>query len=120
MVPAQATTVIVTGKAEELVTQVQLSTGRVVSTIVTVWLHCAVLVQSSTPCQVRVMILGHVPLVTVLTTVITTPLLGVPAGGTQAFVHVGGLKLHVVPHSTVLFDEQSKEKAQPPGGEMTV
>jgi len=63
---------------------------------------------------------GQVPFVTVLTTVTTTPLLGVPGGGEQAFVHAGGLKLQAEPHSTVLFDEQSKVNAQPPGGAMTV
>ena len=57
---------------------------------------------------------------TVLTMVSTTPLLTVPGGGAHAFVQVGGSKLHAVPHSTVLFDEQSKEKPQPPGGGMTV
>jgi hypothetical protein len=49
-----------------------------------------------------------------------TPLLGVPAAGTQLFVQPGGLNVHVVPHSTVLFDEQSKENVQPPGGAITV
>jgi hypothetical protein len=62
------------------------------------------------------MTLGQVPLVTVLMTVTTTPLLGVPGGGEHALVHVGGLKVQAVPHSTVLFDEQSKVNAQPPGG----
>jgi hypothetical protein len=62
------------------------------------------------------MTIGQVPLVTVLMTVTTTPLLGVPGGGEQLFVHVGGLKVQAEPHSTVLFDEQSKVKAQPPGG----
>ena len=51
---------------------------------------------------------------------LTTPLLGVPAGGTHALVHVGGLKVQAVPHCTVLFDEQSNVKVQPPGGAMTV
>jgi hypothetical protein len=50
----------------------------------------------------------------------TTPLDTVPAAGTQAFVQVGGLKFHWVPHSTVLFEEQIKENAQPPAGAMTV
>ena len=58
--------------------------------------------------------------VMVLTMVSTTPLLGVPAAGTHALVQVGGLKFHWVPHSTVLFEEQIKEKAQPPAGAMTV
>ena len=58
------------------------------------------------------MIWGQVPLVTALTTV-TTTLLGVPAGGTHAFVHVGGLKFHAVPHSTVLLVAQSSVNVQP-------
>jgi hypothetical protein len=62
------------------------------------------------------MTIGQVPLVTVLMTVTTTPLLGVPGGGEQLFVQVGGLKVQAEPHSTVLFDEQSKVNAQPPGG----
>jgi hypothetical protein len=100
--------------------QLQSRKGGVVSTTVTVWLHCAMLPQSSTPFHVRVMTLGQVPLVTVLMTVTTTPLLGVPGGGEQLFVHVGGLKLQVEPHSTVLLDAQSNVNAQPPGGWMTV
>jgi hypothetical protein len=62
---------------------------------------------------------GQVPLVTVLMMVRTTPLDGVPAGGAQALVHVGGLKLHWVPHSTVLFDEQIMDKVQPAAGVTT-
>jgi hypothetical protein len=62
------------------------------------------------------MTLGQVPLVTVLMTVTTTPLLGVPGGGEHAFVQVGGLKVQAVPHSTVLLEEQSSVNAQPPGG----
>jgi len=65
------------------------------------------------------MIIGHVPLVTVLMTVTTTPLLGVPGGGTHAFVQVGGLKDHWVPHSTVLFVAQISVKTHPAAGETT-
>jgi hypothetical protein len=56
----------------------------------------------------------------VLMMVSTTPLLGVPAAGTQLLVQVGGSKFHWLPHSTVLFEEQIKENAQPPAGAMTV
>jgi hypothetical protein len=66
------------------------------------------------------MILGQVPLVIVLMIVTTTPLLGVPGGGAQLFVQLGGLKVHVVPHSTVLFEEQSRVNVQPPAGCITV
>jgi hypothetical protein len=100
-----------------LVTHVQLSTGGVVSTTVTVWLHWETLPQSSTPCQDRVMICGQVPFVTVPVIVTTTPLLGVPGGGTQALVQVGGLKLQLVPHSTVLLVAQIKVKRQPATGD---
>jgi hypothetical protein len=55
MTPEQAWMVMVTGKADELVIQVQLSTGGMVSTTVTVWLHWSWLPQSSDACQVRVM-----------------------------------------------------------------
>ena len=73
------------GVAAELRRQLQSRTGGVVSTTVTVWLQVAVAPQSSLPCHVRVMTIGHVPLVAVLTTVIVT--LGtVPAGGQQLFV----------------------------------
>src|SRR5438477_8155760 len=57
--------------------QLQLSTGGVVSTTVTVWLHLATLPQSSTACQVWVMTHGQEPLVTVLKTVSVTPPFGV-------------------------------------------
>jgi hypothetical protein len=110
---------MVTGKAEELVTHVQLRTGGMVSTTVMVWLHWSWLPQSSTPCQVRVMIWGQVPLVTVPMTETTTPLLGVPGGGEQAFVQVGGLNVHVVPHWTVLLLAQSMAKVQPAAGVTT-
>src|SRR5829696_3681992 len=49
--------------------QLQLSTGAMVSTIVTVWLHCAELPQGSVAFQVRVMTRGQNPLVIVLTMV---------------------------------------------------
>ena len=71
------------------------------------------------PCQVRVMTWGQVPLVMVLTMVSMTPLEGVPCGGTQALVQVGGLKLHWVPHSTVLFDAQFKVKTHEASGVTT-
>ena len=57
------------------------------------------------------MIWGQAPLVTVLITVTTTPLVG--GGATHAFVHVGGSKLQAVPHSTVLLVAQSMVKVQP-------
>ncbi len=56
---------------------------------------------------------GQVPLVTVLTTVTTTPLLTVPGGGEQLFVQVGGSKDHFVPHSTVLLVAQIIAKLHP-------
>jgi hypothetical protein len=62
---------------------------------------------------------GQLPLVTVLTTVTTTPLLGVPGGGEQLFVHVGGLKFQVEPHSTVLLVAQMRVKVHPGPGETT-
>ena len=79
------------GKAAELVRQAQSRTGGVVSTIVIFWLQVATCWQSSTACQVRVMMVGQTLLVTVLTTVSTTPLLGVPNGGAQALVQTGGV-----------------------------
>src|SRR6185295_4658404 len=65
MVLWHAVTVRTTGMAAELVMQAQLRTGGVVSTTVTVWLHVATFMQSSTACQVRVITCGQVPLVTV-------------------------------------------------------
>jgi hypothetical protein len=59
------------------------------------------------------MICGQVPLVVVPTMVSWTPLLGVPGGGTQAFVQVGGSKFQLVPHSTVLFVGHNKVNAHP-------
>jgi len=115
----QACTVMITGKADELVTQLQFSTGGMVSTTVTVWLHWSWLVQSSIACQVRVMTMGQVPFVTVLTTVTTTPLLGVPGGGEQLFVQVGGLKDQFVPHCTVLFVAQIRVNVHPGPGDTT-
>ena len=58
-------------------------------------------------------------MVVVLRIVRTTPLDGVPGGGTQALVQAGGLKFHWVPHSTVLFDAQFRAKAQAASGVTT-
>src|SRR5262249_43103336 len=76
----------------------QLMTEAVVSTTVTVWLHCAVLPHASVATQVRVAskVVPQCPavLVTVPTSVITAlPLLSVA---------VGGSKVQVVPSCTVL------------------
>jgi hypothetical protein len=48
-----------------------------------------------------------------------TPLPGVPSGGQQALVNVGGLNVHVVPHSTVLFGAQISANG-PVWGPLTV
>src|SRR5437773_11162063 len=56
------------------------------------------------------MICGHFPLVTVLTTLITTPVPGVPGLGQHGFTGVGGSNCQVVLHSTVLFVAQANEK----------
>src|SRR5437588_632267 len=79
----------------------QVIVGGVVSTTVTVWLHCALLVQASVACQVRVAVIvfPHDALVTVLTIVIV----GV---GSQASVALGVSKLHAVPHSMSLSPPQ--------------
>jgi hypothetical protein len=53
----------------------------------------------------------------VLTTTTTTPLLGVPGGGEQLFVQVGGSKVQVWPHWTVLLVAQSNVNMHPGAGE---
>src|SRR4051812_5892301 len=100
--------------------QLQNRTGGVVSTTVTVWLHVAVWPQSSTALQVRVMTFGQVPLVTVLRTVtVTFP--GPPVAGLgQGFTGVGGSKVQVEPHSTVLLVAQMSENPQPVAGGLTL
>jgi hypothetical protein len=77
-------------------------TGRVVSTTVTVWLHCAKFVQASLTRQVRVAVkvLPQVALVTVLTMAMDT---FVPP---QPSFAVGAVKLQALPHSTTKFDAQ--------------
>src|SRR2546423_988502 len=92
--------------------QLQLITGGVVSTTVTVWLHVSVWPQSSTPCQVCVITQGQLPLVTVPTTVIVT-LPGPPAASGHWLVQPGGSKVQVVPHSTVLLVAQMRENPPP-------
>ena len=84
----------------------QLITGGVVSTMVTVWLHEALLVQQSVTCQVRVIASAQGPamLVVVPTTMTVTWLLQ------QGLDAVGLSKLHDEPHSTVLFVAQVKLK----------
>ena len=74
----------------------QLIVGGVVSTTVTVWLQVFELPQGSVATQVRVMICGQVPLVSVLRIVMAalTPL--------QTSLALGESKLQAVPHSTVL------------------
>ena len=82
--------------------EAQVTTGGVVSTTVTVWLHRLVLPQSSTTRQLRVAVKPHEPetLVTVLT--VTSEMLLPPQG---VFPSSGGLKPHMLPHSADLFDE---------------
>ena len=99
--------------------QLQLSTGGVVSTTVTVWLHLALLPQSSTACQVWVMTHGQEPFVTVLMTVTVTPPFGVPGWGQHALVHVGGSNVQLVRHSTVFLGAQFNANG-PVTGESTV
>src|ERR1035437_7304068 len=81
---------------DTVLSRAQVSPGGVVSTTVTIWRQVLVFPQASMTSQVRVMTCGQTPLVTVLATVITTfePL--------QASVTIGALKLHSVPHCTVL------------------
>ena len=81
MVLEQAVTV--RGMAGLLRRQLQSSTGGVVSTTVTIWLHEATAPQLSRAVHVRVIIMGHEPLVTVVTLMSVTPLLVVPAWGQQ-------------------------------------
>src|ERR1051325_62727 len=77
-----------------------VNTGGVVSTTVTVWLHLAVNPLQSVPCHIRVIFMGHVPLVVVFSTV---SVILVPQ---HALVARGSSKAHVVPHSTVLLGGQ--------------
>src|ERR1041385_4145703 len=51
----------------------QTSVGGVVSTTVTLWLHERTVPHWSVACQVRVRVLGQLPLVSVRRTVIVTP-----------------------------------------------
>ena len=70
--------------------------GGVLSTTVTVWVQVLLLVQQSVATQVRVMTVGHEPLVTVVREVMVT---FVPQ---QASVAVGVSKDQTLPHCTVL------------------
>jgi hypothetical protein len=92
--------------------------GGLVSATVTVCWQKAFVPQESIACQVTVMTVGQVPLVTALRMVrVTGP--GAPEASTHGFTGVGGSKLHVVPHSTVLFEAQVSEKPQPLEGGLT-
>src|SRR5689334_22982961 len=70
--------------------------GAVVSTTVTVWLHVALLVQQSMASQVRVIVVGQLPFVTVWSreTVNSAP--------QQELNAEGSSKLQALPHSTAL------------------
>jgi len=78
----------------------QRITGELVFTTVTVWLQVAVLLQASVACQVRVMTIGQIPLVTVLRMVMVT---FVPL---QLSLAVGASKVHGVLQLTVLLVAQ--------------
>src|ERR1017187_6397713 len=83
----------------------QVMTGGVVSTTVTISVQVLLLPQQSVTSQVRRMTRSHaVPLVTVLSTV--TMLLEPQ----QALKADGGSKFHLLPHCTVLAEEQSAGK----------
>ena len=78
----------------------QVIVGGVVSTMMTVWLHVAMLPELSVPRQARVA--ANVPPQNTLVTVLTT----VTAVGPQLSLAVGVSKLHGVPHSTCLMAAQ--------------
>ena len=74
----------------------QVIVGAVVSTSVTVWLHCEVLPQASLAAQVRVAlkVFPHAGFVTVVTVLNEPPVI------------VGSSNIHVCPQGTVLFATQ--------------
>src|SRR2546423_9298048 len=75
--------------------------GGVVSTTVTVWLHCAWLLQQFCTSQVRVMTCEQaVPLVTV------PAMVTMKGAGQPGSVTIGSSKLQLEPHSTVLLVAQ--------------
>src|SRR5690349_3634891 len=82
----------------------QVMTGAVVSTIVTVWLHVLVLPQASVASQVRVMVCGHSPLVSVPRMVTVTLVL--PHESRLE----GESKLQDEEHSTVLLEAQVRTR----------
>ena len=75
--------VTVRGKSGLFCKHWQSSTGGVVSTTVTIWLHEARTPQPSRAVQVRVITCGQEPLVVVVTLISVTPLPVVPCGGQQ-------------------------------------
>src|SRR5207244_1643797 len=80
----------------------QVKTGGCVATAVTVWLQVALLLQQSVACQVAVAEYEQsLPVVTMLETMAC-------AGTQQPPEALGGSKLHVLPHSTVLLVAQVK------------
>src|SRR5439155_93452 len=76
----------------------QVMTGSVVSTMVTVWLHMAVLPQASVACQVRVASNVEPQWPVVLVAVLKMVIVGAP----QLSVALGASKVQAAPHSTVL------------------
>ena len=107
MSPRCCTTTAVAGVNDQGVPTVtvklepQVITGGNVSTSLTCCEHVALLPQQSTACQMRIwMRLHNGPVLTVLITVTVT---FVPQHASEA---VGGSKVHVLPHCTVLFDAQ--------------
>jgi hypothetical protein len=80
----------------------QVNTGGVVSMLVTVWLQILLFPQQSYATQVRVMICGQTPLVTVLNTLTT----GLEQQLSEA---TGGSKVQLEPHSTTLPRAQTSD-----------
>jgi len=107
LVPQQASTAVggenVQGvPSATVMLEAQVSTGGVVSRLVTIWLHVAELLQQSVARQVRVIVPGHGVgfWVMVLRMVMVT---FVPQQPSSA---VGGSKLQALPHCTVLLVAQ--------------
>jgi len=100
-----------------VISEGHLRDGGLVSATVTTCLQVADAPQESMACQVPVITVGQLPLVTALKVRVTGP--GAPEASGHGLTGVGGSKVQLGPHSTVLLEAQLSENPHPLEGGLT-